>query len=371
MIDKSQLRQAPRPQNMSQLDYLWTYFGPYSVSEIVNATPAEDKVLTEAAVVDYINKTIGSTKSVSKLEIVQKEGIDFKDKLELRGKTSNGDVITFVDLDKDTKVTKFEQFLTTQEDVDNGIGNAPGELWIVLQDSTGKRFDINLNSFQYIGQETDSIVTYVQNSRIASLLKINNPIIEPTVEISSTKGGIRADIVFDPESKSGVKLLKTNKGIKASYVWEGEQEEIKFKSLTYNEYVLNPRDSGTLYFVTDLPCIYFREVKYGSLAALLDYFTKVEVNELLDKKVPWVVADKDGVKYNTIALDNHANLLGKGTDGVTDYNLAMISKWDVADFGSKSIPINFNGFKTRPTYNDTEEIALVADVDAAVSWIEV
>ena len=45
----------------------------------------------------------------------------------------------------------------------------------------------------------------------------------------------------------------------------------------------------------------------------------------------------------------------------------MVSKWDVVDMGTTSLPINLNGSKARPTYNDDKEIALVEDLkDGAI-----
>lgn len=63
----------------------------------------------------------------------------------------------------------------------------------------------------------------------------------------------------------------------------------------------------------------------------------------------------------TLQLNNHDSISGKDTSG-TGYNLAMISKWNKADFGSGNIPINLNGNEERPTYNDTKEIALLNDL---------
>lgn len=71
-------------------------------------------------------------------------------------------------------------------------------------------------------------------------------------------------------------------------------------------------------------------------------------------------------KRKTLQLENHDTLSGKDTNG-TGYNLAMISKWDVADFGSSSIPINLNGNRERPTYNDSEEIALLKDLNQYIT----
>lgn len=83
------------------------------------------------------------------------------------------------------------------------------------------------------------------------------------------------------------------------------------------------------------------------------------INDKLDTKVELLPF---GESCKTIQLANHDNLSGIGTDG-EGYNLAMISKWDKADYGSPRLPINLNGSEDRPTYNDTKEIALVEDIE--------
>ena len=43
----------------------------------------------------------------------------------------------------------------------------------------------------------------------------------------------------------------------------------------------------------------------------------------------------------------------------------MLSKLDKADFGAPGVELNLNGSADRPTYNDTKEIALTEDIEAA------
>ena len=88
------------------------------------------------------------------------------------------------------------------------------------------------------------------------------------------------------------------------------------------------------------------------------------IQEEVEKAVKWDdVATEDNPNRKAITLKNHDTLLGTDTNGTT-FNLAMLSKWNVADYGSVSVPINLNGSKERPTYNDDEEIALMKDIDA-------
>lgn len=96
------------------------------------------------------------------------------------------------------------------------------------------------------------------------------------------------------------------------------------------------------------------------------------ISEKLDSK-----ADKDSVvEYKesgegrkTIQLANYDSISGIDTKG-TGHNLAMVSKWDKADFGAPGLELNLNGSAERPTYNNTEEIALVKDIQVSSSDIE-
>ena len=121
---------------------------------------------------------------------------------------------------------------------------------------------------------------------------------------------------------------------------------------------------------------------------LSDYFaTKTELGEVHDllsgiSESLEELEARDFVEYTTfdndrktIQLRNHDSISGlmtnnPATDGFKPdkaggVNLVMVSKWNVADFGSTQLPINLNGAKAHPTYNDKNEIALLSDVEAA------
>lgn len=87
------------------------------------------------------------------------------------------------------------------------------------------------------------------------------------------------------------------------------------------------------------------------------------INEVLPTKVEYTdVATSENPGRKAIILKNHDTILGNTKNG-TSVNIAMVSKWNKADFGSASIPINLNGSEERPTYNDDEEIALMKDIE--------
>lgn len=105
--------------------------------------------------------------------------------------------------------------------------------------------------------------------------------------------------------------------------------------------------------------------------SLKDYVSNEHLTEVLNDYASWeelknVVFYADiGENRKSIQLDNHNSLSGLDTNG-TGYNLAMISKWNIADFGSRNIPINLNGSGDRPTYNDNKEIALIEDINSTL-----
>jgi len=94
--------------------------------------------------------------------------------------------------------------------------------------------------------------------------------------------------------------------------------------------------------------------------------------DAITEKVNGISADLEGVvKYQefgegrkTIQLSNYDNISGIDTKG-EGHNLVMLSKWDKADFGAPGVELNLNGSADRPTYNDTKEIALTEDIEAA------
>lgn len=92
------------------------------------------------------------------------------------------------------------------------------------------------------------------------------------------------------------------------------------------------------------------------------FATKEELKEGLDAKEN---VDDHIVKYldfgegrRTIQLANHNTISGIATDG-TGHNLAMLSKWDVADFGAAGVHCNLNT-KDNVTINDKDVIATEA-----------
>lgn len=87
--------------------------------------------------------------------------------------------------------------------------------------------------------------------------------------------------------------------------------------------------------------------------------------EELANKVDWVESTPD---RKHIVLKNHDSVLGTATDGTT-YNVAMVSKWDVADFGSAQLHLNLNTKDGVATINDNKNIATEDYVSAAIDGL--
>lgn len=103
---------------------------------------------------------------------------------------------------------------------------------------------------------------------------------------------------------------------------------------------------------------------------LADFVTESLLTEAVTDVVKYVdISTEENPDRKSIVLENHDMLLGRATDGEA-YNLAMVSKWDVADFGTTKLHLNLNGLNERPTYNDDYGIALVSDIETTKTELE-
>ena len=96
---------------------------------------------------------------------------------------------------------------------------------------------------------------------------------------------------------------------------------------------------------------------------LSNYYTKDEIENLIKDFVAYKQFEDNGQLRKTIELANHDTISGLDTTG-TGHNLAMVSKWDVADFGAKGLHFNINT-KDNVTINDQDIVATTADVETA------
>lgn len=292
-----------KPSGMSQLDWLWTNYGGKQISNELSNIASDEVILTEKTVIDYITKQIATVDTSLRVNSYEQD-----DNLVIEIINSKGVVISRTSFLKGTHITKFDIYISTQEEVDKGFLQKVGNPYLLLQDSLGKEYYVDLSNLNYKGQETESLSIVVEDRKIAGLIKINNPITEKSVDIKSTPDGIKAELVIDSDSNSAITIEKGKNGISCHHRWNGTDNEIKFQFLTMNEYLTLPQiDYGTLYFITDLPCIYFRKIKYASSTALIDYITKDEAQELFNQANLEVIQDVSKLKYDLEVINAYVD----------------------------------------------------------------
>ena len=100
-----------------------------------------------------------------------------------------------------------------------------------------------------------------------------------------------------------------------------------------------------------------------------EYVTNSELEESIKNKVEWSEFELNGDKRKSIVLGNYDTILGTTTSGGT-VNVAMVSKWDVVDLGTTSLPINLNTPKgVRPTVQEAGQSGEEANEIAYLSEI--
>ena len=353
----------PRPANMSQLDYLWTNYGSYVVSDLIST---EDSIPTSEAV----RKAI-ATKVTG---IVKLDTAEEGDKVRVIGKGENDDEITSILLDKDTKIVSFERHLITQEDIDNGFGNALDEEWLLLTTSTGDTFKVSLDDLVAKGQTTNTIITKTKDGKIASELKINNPITNKSVDLKTSEAGVYADLVVDTDADSNIVVTKGDNGVVCKFSWEGTDSPVRIQSLdTYDEYLLLTPNPTTIYFIKDVKSIYLNGVKYAtSTGGGLDpdlYYTKTEIDQIT-ANIERDLDDKVSLTDGNIVLDEGKGILVNGKDG--QKNLIKTSDSGTIELGNPDTNLEISS-SSRPTVKvgeDSDELAFVSDL-SSISWNDV
>lgn len=262
-----------RVKGQSQLDYLWTNYGSKQVSNTISKIPSDETILTESAIVSLLD-TVNVTMDSKEINGV----------LHLYIRNQKGEILGDVALDKFSNIVKFEKFTATEEDVIQGTSQKLGGLGLLLEDDSGHSWKIDLSCLDYIGSETDSIKTVIKDRKIASVVKIDNPIVDRSVDIKTTSNGIRADIVIDETFDSAISIEKGENGLSCHYRWLDESYEIRLKALNFSEYniIVNP-DPGILYFILDQPCIFFRGKRYASPKPIDGYITESNLKETVDE----------------------------------------------------------------------------------------
>lgn len=252
-----------RDNNMSQLDYLWTYFGKYKVSEQVSDNPSDENILTEKALLDFINASILSRKVVSTL-LYRKS--NKPNTMEIVGVGTDGAEVTSIEVPAEVHVEKFEIRLITQEDIEKGSEIPLDSKVLSLVLTNGTEFLVSLEqlNLEIQGYESDTIKTDVVNHVVKSDLKINkgNNTLS-VVKIRTNNDGIWGDLEVSPKT-TGVVLTKQVNGLEASIPIQNTENNIQFMQLTLEHYLgLATKDPGMVYFITDKPYIYLSGMRYG------------------------------------------------------------------------------------------------------------
>lgn len=91
----------------------------------------------------------------------------------------------------------------------------------------------------------------------------------------------------------------------------------------------------------------------NEIPSLEGYAKTEDVESAIANKVDWTESENGRMH---IVLKNHDSVLGTATNGET-YNVAMVSKWDVADFGSGQLHMNLNSTDGKVTINDNKVVA--------------
>lgn len=402
---------------MSQLDYLWTTYGSYEVS---NKIDTENTIPTSTAIKEYISDIEAGITELDTEKVPD-------NKIKILGKTPDGEELTSILIDEDTKILGFKRHTITQEDIDSGWGTAIGEEWILLETSIGN-FKIPIEDLIIKGQESDTIINQAKDGKIVSSIKINNPIINKSVTLKTTSDGLWADLILNPDTESKVLIIKSDKGVECKFNWLGTNIPVGFKVFnTFDEYQLETTESGVIYLVKDVKSIYFNGIKFSSVGVdPQDYYTKEEVynreqvdamitphtnaytkeesdalyskiettnklridldyessraleaesniNKELDRRVTW---DESKSK---VVLPSGGQLVGikYGSDGSNPEDgatIAQLSKFDKMDFGSSKYPLNLNvPAGQRPTVQEAgqsgeeaHQIAYLSDIQTSV-----
>ena len=250
-----------RPQGMSQLDYLWTHFGAYEVSNEASQVPSENIILTEQALANFLQETTsGGITRLTYRKHPTKEGI-----MQLIGTSANGSELTIVEMPEEVHVQSFQRRKITQEDIDNGFDYPIDSDILSIILTNGQELIVSMMDLDLMisSKDTSTIHTEIVNGVISSTLRIdsrNND--NSIIPIYNSGNGIYADIKVS-KTDSGVEITKETDGLSACIPINGSK--LRFKTLKLDQYlVLEPKDATTLYIITDIPYIYFGGVRYGS-----------------------------------------------------------------------------------------------------------
>lgn len=205
----------------------------------------------------------------------------------------------------------------------------------------------------------DGMINQVNENVASSIEALNNNLVQA---IETINGGIAAEVINREEGDA--KLQAAIDDLAGKISGEGaditelegkvEKNAADIKTVAENLVTVNENLANSINTINQNMVDGFNTINGG-----LDN----EIRPELEKAVKYEdTATEQNPGRKSILLANHDNILGAKTDG-SAVNIAMVSKWDKVDLGSGSVEINLNGSAERPTYNDTEEIALIKDLE--------
>lgn len=259
-----------RRPGQSQLDYLWTNYGGYSVSSVLEENSIPTTELLQKLVDNLKQKSLNSIKVVGD---------------RLVGTNSDGEILFTIDIDDITttgkSLTNFGKRYITNVDVENGC-ELPEEspvYFIRFSDNTELIAPID----QYCGIETNSVVVTIDSNQIYANVKINNQ--DSIVTLNETAQGLQADLKVSSDEDS-IQLTKELEGLKAKILLDNAGRVLKFKLMSLDEYQNLPiKDTTTVYFLRNKKYFYFGEYLIGEGASNLDdYYTKQEIDDNIATK---------------------------------------------------------------------------------------
>lgn len=259
-----------RIPGQSQLDYLWTNYGGYSVSSVLEENSIPTTELLQKLVDNLKQESLNSIKVVGD---------------RLVGTNSDGEILFTIDIDDITttgkSLTNFGKRYITNVDVENGC-ELPEEspvYFIRFSDNTELIAPID----QYCGIETNSVVVTIDSNQIYANVKINNQ--DSIVTLNETAQGLQADLKVSSDEDS-IQLTKELEGLKAKILLDNAGRVLKFKLMSLDEYQNLPiKDTTTVYFLRNKKYFYFGEYLIGEGASNLDdYYTKQEIDDNIATK---------------------------------------------------------------------------------------
>lgn len=262
MIEKKNF--PPRPAGMSQLDYLWLNFGGRQIATEVSPNPSDDVLLSEKAITTLVQNLQNSGVAITSL--MYDKDPDNPGMMRLTGQSINGSLVTVVRMPEEVHVAGFVGRRATQADIDNGFKFPINSQLLAITLTNGEEFLVSLEELNLVitGGETDTIFNEVTNGVVKSDVKLdrgNNEL--SVVKVKKSSSGIYAHLEIS-DDETGIELVKERGALKARMPIGTTGYSLKVDTKTLAEYMNIPiKDSGTLYFITDVPYIFLGTRRYG------------------------------------------------------------------------------------------------------------